>query len=65
VSDRTGRDGAHCMTCTCKSLERIELARRLGVRELAGRLGVTVRSAQRYVKAAREDRTEVTFSKWR
>lgn len=53
------------MTCTCKSLERIELARRLGVRELAGRLGVTVRSAQRYVKAAREDRTEVTFSKWR
>ena len=65
MSDRTGRDGAHCMTCTCKSVGRIELASKMGVLELAGHLGVTVRSAQRYVKAAREGRTEVTFSKWR
>lgn len=58
--------GAHCATCTCKTVERIALAAsNPDSRKLSEALHVTRRTAQRYIKAMREGRSEVTFSKWR
>ena len=51
----------HCVTCSCASVERVTIARRIldgggTVKHVAAQLGVSLRTAQRYQLAASRNR---------